>query len=140
MNLTSPQKLITVDASVAIKWYFNEVSSQDALRWYRLIKNRSVVAIAPELIFLEISNVVLRRYKFSGGDCLAMVDDLERLGLEVVPVSDLNLTNIIRFAAQHRLTVYDASYLEVARVSGTRLLTVDQEMIERVPALTQKLA
>jgi predicted nucleic acid-binding protein len=64
--------------------------------------------------------------------------DLEALSIRIdrAPESDV----VLAFGRTHRLTIYDAAYLELARRSGLPLATLDQQLAraaraESVPLL-----
>jgi len=51
--------MIVVDASIAAKWYLNELGSKEAAA---LLTSASVL-IAPALVRIEVNGAILRRYR-----------------------------------------------------------------------------
>lgn len=82
--------------------------------------------IAPSLLWAEIRNLLViaeRRGRLGPGmveEALAVVEALE-IELDGTPVSD----HVMALARRHRLTVYDALYLELALRRGGTLATRD---------------
>jgi predicted nucleic acid-binding protein len=84
--------------------------------------NRFVV---PSLFWLEIVNVLGRRYGGSPQAILEAVVELEAAGLETVEVDRPMLLLAIDAVVRHGLTAYDAAYLALADAADARLLTAD---------------
>lgn len=82
--------------------------------------------IAPALLWVEIRNMLLmaeRRGRVTPvdvADALDATDDM-RIAQDSAPSSD----DVMTLARRHRLTVYDALYLELARRRGGALATLD---------------
>jgi predicted nucleic acid-binding protein len=82
--------------------------------------------VAPGLLWAEIRNLLLmaeRRGRIDSGTVEAALGVIEDLGiaLDHTPVSARTLT----LARRHRLTIYDALYLELALRLGAPLATRD---------------
>ncbi len=90
---------------------------------------------------LEIANVLemgVRRHRHDSGFRDATLSDLVLLPIHL----DANTNEhawgaTVRLAGQHRLTVYDAAYLELALRRGLPLATLDQEL--RAAAISEKV-
>ena len=119
---------VTVDASVAVKWFIEEPGTEIALSLLEMDEQ----LIAPELIVSEVSNAVWRRA--SRGDIerdqatripMALIQVLS----QIVPMSDLiDEAMTIAFAVEH--TVYDCIYLALARERGSPLATADARLLK----------
>jgi predicted nucleic acid-binding protein len=85
---------------------------------------------APWLIWADIRNILIvaeRRGRIGSEDvieALAVVSDL-RIALDIAPVE----TEVLRLARTHRLTAYDALYLEAALRLRAPLLTLDGTLL-----------
>lgn len=85
---------------------------------------------APELLSFEVANTCLmkrRRHPESGGQLLAGFDQFHRMSVELVRV---DLTATLHLAENSGLTVYDASYLWLARQLKAELVTLDRRLRE----------
>jgi predicted nucleic acid-binding protein len=114
-----------LDASVTASWAFpDEGHPQAAVALERL--RAADEARVPGLWWFEVRNVLLvneRRGRISEANTTAFLDDLGRLAiaLDRAPVGSRTLA----LARRHRLTVYDAAYLELAQREGMPLATLD---------------
>lgn len=84
--------------------------------------------VAPALLPFEVANTCLmkqRRHPGSGGQLLAGFELFHRMPIELVAV---DLTAAIYLAEDTRLTVYDASYLWLARQLEAELVTLDRRL------------
>jgi predicted nucleic acid-binding protein len=120
--------VVVLDASVAAAWWFADEATPatDALL-DRVVASGAVV---PALFFAEASNVLLRaerRKRIAPRLADRLLRILSGLPLEVdqgprLPERALDL------ARAHRLSVYDAIYLEVALRRGLALATLDADL------------
>jgi predicted nucleic acid-binding protein len=89
-------------------------------------------AWVPALWRLEVANVLemgVRKRRSSASFRDAALADLAQLPIAVDPETDRQAWGpIAKLAARHRLTVYDAAYLELARRRGLPLATLDQDL------------
>ncbi|MGO4128246.1 type II toxin-antitoxin system VapC family toxin [Inquilinus sp. YAF38] len=116
-----------LDASVSACWLLlDEMDSRADAAFARLDTDQ---AVAPALWWFEIRNIFIineRRGRLDAADthrALALLEDLPIL-IDRAPDDSLILT----LARRHRLTVYDAAYLELALRNGLPLATLDAEL------------
>jgi predicted nucleic acid-binding protein len=84
--------------------------------------------VAPGLLAFELANVCLvkcRRHPGQRHALLAGFELRDRLGIEEIAVDH---GGILELAMETGLTVYDASYLWLARQLGAELVTLDQRL------------
>ena len=90
------------------------------------------VALAPSIWPLEVGNVLLvaeRRERVSGAEALRFLEVLGQLPIDVDATRRwLALDRALQIARETGLTVYDASYLELAARFGVPLATLDRRM------------
>ncbi len=81
---------------------------------------------------VEIGNAIVmaeRRKRFTQAERMRFLDAVSALGIEVEGAPSLEvLTRIMALADEHRLTVYDAAYLELALRKGMPLATLDKDL------------
>ena len=122
-----------VDASVAASWAFpDEGHPMATSALLRLSADRAQV---PSLWWFEVRNTLLvneRRGRISEADATAFLQDLRRLA--VLFDRDPDETTVLMLARRHKLTVYDASYLELALRLGLPLASLDRELREAATA------
>ncbi len=116
-----------VDASVTAAWCFADESSGAAdAALDRLTDNEAVV---PALWWFEIRNILVvneRRGRIDQPDTVSFLAHLARLPVHIDREPDGEV--VLAMARKHRLTAYDAAYLELARRLGGPLGTLDKAL------------
>ena len=116
-----------LDASVAACWAFDDENHPVAAA--TLERLRADEAMAPSLWWFEVRNTLIvneRRGRLTASDTTTFLRELSRLGVRIDRTPDE--IAILAFARQHRLTVYDASYLELAQREAVPLATLDRDL------------
>ena len=116
-----------LDASVALCWAFeDEDHPMAALAFLRI---RIDDAVVPSLWWFEVRNALIsneRRGRLTEAECASFLRDLSRLPVTVNAAPDE--AGVLGMARRHRLSVYDGSYLDLARRMGLALATLDAEL------------
>jgi predicted nucleic acid-binding protein len=115
-----------VDASVAVKWFVEEVHA-DAARYLLA----DVYALyAPDLLWPECGNILWK--KVQQGELTAQEARLIREGLELQPLHiapcRLLFEPALEIALDTGRTVYDSCYLALAMLTESPLVTADQRL------------
>jgi predicted nucleic acid-binding protein len=92
-------------------------------------------ALVPSLWWFEVRNILIineRRKRISAIEIATFLHKLSNMSItqDLAPQE----MDILRIARQHRLTVYDASYLELAKRKNAALATLDTELIRAANA------
>ena len=129
---------IVVDASVALALLSEEMHPALASALAELEQNEWVV---PALWWFEIRNALIvneRRGRTSQQLSARSLHELSQIAttVDTAPNGD----NLMALARKHRLTVYEAAYLELAVRAGLPLATLDADLIaaaqgEQVPLI-----
>jgi predicted nucleic acid-binding protein len=116
-----------LDASITACWAFDDEDHPDArLAFHRM---RSEEGVVPCLWWFEVRNILIvneRRRRITEPDTATFLQNLALLRLRVDQSPDENA--VLRMARTHRLTVYDAAYLELARRESLPLATLDSDL------------
>jgi predicted nucleic acid-binding protein len=120
--------IFVVDASIALSWVFadeaNEVSSQ-----LRRNLGEGDKAVVPPLWYWEIANVLLsaeRNKRITSADAHHHLKLLSTFPIDSDPLSASEAWRTTHHLARaHKLTSYDAAYLELAIRRGLPLATFD---------------
>jgi len=110
-----------------LAWAFAEDESNTAHA--ALARMRTDEAVAPALWWFEVRNTLIvgeRRGRLTEADTAACLGEIARLGIAID--SAPQELDVLALARQHRLTVYDAAYLELAQRLGEPLATLDREL------------
>lgn len=119
-----------LDNSVVMAWCFQDQTNKytEAV----LDKLETAEAYAPAIWPLEVGNVLLaaeRRNLLSKADVTRFLSLLRSLPIIVEQESpDRMLTEILSLAREHRLSTYDASYLDLTMRLGLPLATQDKAL------------
>lgn len=117
---------IVLDASIAVKWFADEIHA-DAAR--RLLTDRYDL-LAPELIYAEVANAFLKRWRrkeMSRESVDDAVTQFRRAPLKTAAVVGL-LAAAWRIAARHDRSIYDALYVALASSQSCALVTADRKL------------
>jgi predicted nucleic acid-binding protein len=90
---------------------------------------RAEEAVVPVLWWFEVRNILLvneRRGRIRESETAAFLSLLSMLRLRVDRSSDEH--SVLRLARVHRLSVYEAAYLELAQREGLPLATLDGDL------------
>jgi len=130
-----------LDASITASWAFAENAPQAGVALDRLKADHALV---PALWWFEVRNMLVineRRGRQTPIATARFLGDLLKLAI----VQDLapDESEILRLARAHGLTVYDASYLELAQRNAVPLATLDHALVraaraESVPIVGEK--
>lgn len=120
--------LFVVDCSIGIGWLFDEQA--DAYSEAALQALTASFAVAPRWWNIEILNVLLaleRRERLAAGKAVEALRLLQRLPIQLRE-SQSSLFELHALAERHRLTSYDALYLDTALATGLPLATRDKAL------------
>lgn len=115
-----------IDASVVIAWAFKE---QHATAERALARIQAEEAIVPALWWYELRNVLAlgeRQKRLTERETARFLRDISRLTITID--SSPNEAQVLTLARRHRLTVYDAAYIELAGREALPLATLDEEL------------
>ena len=97
-------------------------------------------ARVPAVWWFEVRNAFLaaeRRGRVTEGDVGELLHGLRRLAISIDRSPDE--ASLLHLARRHSLTVYDASYLELAQREGLPLATLDKELCKAAPLVGVRL-
>ena len=121
---------LVFDASVAVASSFPEERTQPVRDV--LVRVEVEGAWVPSLWRLEVGNILglaVRRGRHSPEACATKLSILARLPIELDPRTDANAWSAtFGLASTHRLTLYDAAYLELAVRRSLPLATLDRDL------------
>jgi predicted nucleic acid-binding protein len=127
-----------LDASIVACWAFEDEVHPVADQ--ALERIRTDEAHVPALWWFEVRNILIvneRRKRLTEVDTASFLRSLARLNVTVDRSPEA--ADVLMLARRHRLSVYDASYLELALRNGIPLATLDKELMAVAPAIDVSL-
>jgi predicted nucleic acid-binding protein len=121
-----------VDASVAVKWFFTEAHTEDALR----LRLHPHELRAPDYLWLEVASVVcqrIRRKQVLAEKGLRILPALRSLPVQIFPSSEL-LEAATDIALDTATSLYDSVYVALAVLSDARMVTADGRLYRNLSA------
>jgi len=118
---------LVLDASIAGCWAFHDEDHPSAD--LALARLRTAEAVVPALWWFEVRNILVvneRRQRITEAETAVFLRDLARLPIAVD--REPESSEVLRLARTHRLSVYDAAYLELAQRSRADLATLDADL------------
>jgi predicted nucleic acid-binding protein len=121
---------LVLDSSVALAWVYGDETTAAVGYVFDLVGGSG--AWVPGLWRLEVANILemgTRRGRHDADFRDSTLADLALLPIHVDPETDGQAWGATaRLAERHRLTLYDAAYLELALRRGLPLASLDQEL------------
>jgi predicted nucleic acid-binding protein len=119
-----------LDSSVALTWVFADEETDYSRRVRH--QQRRDGAVAPAIWPLEVANAVLvgeRRQRLTRAEAERFITALSAQSVEVDIASLTDRLEVtLGLAREHQLSVYDATYLELALRLGLPLATLDARL------------
>jgi predicted nucleic acid-binding protein len=116
-----------LDASITACWAFRDEHHADADLAFRKIRTEE--AVVPSLWWFEVRNILVvneRRRRIAAPESAAFLLHLSKLRVREDRQPDEG--SVLRLARTHRLSVYDAAYLELAQREGLPIATLDSDL------------
>lgn len=133
--------MFVLDASVALAWCFKDEGGPVPGRI--LMELTRTGAIVPAVWMLEVANALLfaeRRKRLTRGETDSVRAMLASLPIDLDDADPTNAADeALHVARQYELTVYDASYLELAVRKELPLATLDRRLTKSAVAMNVKL-
>ena len=132
---------VVLDASLTLTWYFDDETTPATEAVLDRVSEAG--AVVPGLWRLEVANAfqsALRRKRISAEYRDESLTELAQLPITVDADTDTYAwTTTLRLAERFGLTIYDATYLELAQRRSLPLATLDKELREAAATLNVTL-
>lgn len=124
---------LVLDASVACDWLLDDELDPRAVRVAERVSQDG--ALVPQLWHLEVRNALVTAERRSRLTAQGVSDRLQALRqLPVITDAEPDLDAVVALARSHRISLYDAVYLELARRHRAALATLDAGLVEAAAA------
>lgn len=130
--------MIVLDASVILKWIFQDEDGEEHARAYREshVTGDEIIAV-PELFFYEIANVLATKTTLSTKDVLEAFSLLWNFDFEVYSFGRDEFFHGITLSRRYGMSLYDAAYIELARKLKCYFVTADRKLYEKAKVLRE---
>jgi predicted nucleic acid-binding protein len=122
--------VFVLDNSVVMAWGLREERTEDAHRVIRMLDQSQ--ARVPAIWPLEFANAMLtaeRRRRLTEANAAWLRESILSLPISVVTETPAHvITSVVALAREQGLSVYDASYLDLAMREGLPLATLDDRL------------
>jgi predicted nucleic acid-binding protein len=121
-----------VDASAVVAVLFNEVTRESVVR-----RLRGCFLYAPVLLGFEVANACLKKIRAAPRERRLLLDAFGLLNELSITLEPIDLAEAITLAERTKLSLYDASYLWLARALDAELITLDDKLRRAHEALAE---
>ncbi len=130
--------MIVLDASVILKWIFRDEDGGENARGCRdkHISGEEIIAV-PDLFFYEIANALATKTPLATKDVLEAFSLLWNFDLEVFSFGLDEFFDGIELSRRYGISLYDASYIQLARRLKCHFVTADRKLFEKVKGLRE---
>lgn len=127
-------RVYVIDASVATRFLLVEDLSDKALLLLRGFLEESVDMKAPDLVLSEVGNALWKAVKRRSIELNEAVEKLayfHKLKINRIQLTQHDYVEALAWAVKNDATYYDSVYVKTAEISGTTLLTADDQLCEK---------
>lgn len=132
---------LVLDASTTLAWYFDDETTPETDAVLEQVARAG--AVVPSLWRLEVANafqMALRRNRITRSYRDEVLAQLRDMPISIDPETDAQAwTATLSLSERFSLTLYDATYLELAHRQNLPLATRDQELRSAANSLEIKL-
>lgn len=124
---------LVIDSSVIAKWFIIESLRDKALKLRDDYLDGKFRLAAPHIMPLEVLNATRLAQKNIGATKLAEIgQSLSLYGVRLFELRDEYLREAVETALKNEITIFDASYIALAKHLQTRVCTADTELLDRL--------
>jgi predicted nucleic acid-binding protein len=124
--------MIVLDASVILKWFLIEEGRDIALMILdRHVDEDEQIAI-PELLYYEFGNIMALKAELSEDKVIESIAFLFGFNLKVISLSQQEYIGAIRLSRLYKISVYDASYIVLAKSLNVNFVTADEKLAQKM--------
>jgi len=127
-----------LDNTVTMAWCFAEEATELTETLLRRLTDLTDSALVPTLWLYEVANVTelaVRRRRITEERAQAFLESLADLPIEIEhPILPEMFTSVRSLASQHKLTAYDASYLDLAIRHDLPIASLDSALVKAAGA------
>ena len=126
---------IIIDASVVAKWMFEEEDTAKALILRDKILGDKTTIISPWVLFFEIRNLFLNKKVIEQQQVIHVTEIIKEYPFVFESFSFTEVPELVAFASDYSLSIYDCSYVYLARKYNCDFITADRKLARKCQKL-----
>jgi predicted nucleic acid-binding protein len=123
---------LVLDASVVIKWFLEEKSSKEALRYRQQHLEGKISLVAPALLPFEIVNALCTKTKTKLPTILEAIEVYKFTGITEYFLTEKLAQAAATLSKNYKISAYDAAYVALAQDLGCQFITADKKLYRKV--------
>lgn len=127
--------VFVLDASVVTKWFSEEEYTDKALKLRDDFSKGDIELVVPDLILYEVSNALRYNPDFDETDVVDAIGTLFDIGISIIVPNREIINSALNLAYEHKITVYDAYYVALAKEINFNLITADRKLYLKIKDL-----
>jgi predicted nucleic acid-binding protein len=127
-------KKVVIDASVCLKWVFEEEDSDKARNLLNLSENKKILLLAPTIWEYEIVNgfaSAVVKEKLSFDKSKKLMGLVLEAKPEMISISDL-LSECLSNSKKYDISAYDSAYVTLAKENKIILISADAKLVKKI--------
>ena len=122
---------VLLDSSVVLKWFRkDEIWREAALKLREAYFAGHMVIFVPDLLIYEIANVLRYKPDLTQLQVQEALTSLYDMQISMVEISQGVIMEAIQIAYFHAITVYDATFIAMAKYLKVPFITADEKLIQ----------
>ncbi len=122
---------VLLDSSVVLKWFRkDEIWREAALNLREAYLDGHMVIFVPDLLIYEIANVLRYKPDLTQLQVQEVLKSLYDMQIRMVEISHGVIMEAIQLAYFHAITVYDATFIAMAKYLKVPFITADEKLIQ----------
>ncbi|MBU1088463.1 type II toxin-antitoxin system VapC family toxin [Patescibacteria group bacterium] len=118
--------IFVLDTSLIVKWFCKgEKGCQKAADYFQQIISNQITVFLPELAKYELSNVLLKGKQLDYKEAKKILSDFFSLPINFISETKESILNSYKIAQKLNITLYDASFLFLAKSLNATLVTAN---------------
>lgn len=131
-------ELVVIDASVLIKWFVNEIKSDSAIEIRDKYIKGEISLIAPNLILYEVLNALKYIKLHNQREMVEIFETIINYGIVFHDIEVEMAKEAIAIAKGSELSLYDSTYVALAKIKHGELITADEKLVKNIPKSYKK--
>ena len=122
---------VLLDSSIVLKWFRkDEIWREAALNLREAYLDGHMVIFVPDLLIYEIANVLRYKPDLTQLQVQEALKSLYDMQIRMVEISHGVIMEAIQLAYFHAITVYDATFIAMAKYFKVPFITADEKLIQ----------